>query len=127
MNISFFANILGACSLGAFAIAVLPTLGSIFKSLSRRRRQIRQIARYSLLICVCLGLSHGLLMTQQHNIDFYDLGTYWTYAVGLFAFNLLVFIAFMYGELKSDGHKLDYFCYGALTLLVCHVGQQFVF
>ena len=123
MNINFTANILGVCSLGAFAIAISPTLNFLFK-LPLNRYKMLQIARYGLLASVCMGLSHGLLMTQQDNINFYDLSTYWTYAVGLFAFNLLAFLAFTYSELRSDYKKLNYFCYGALILLACHVGQS---
>ena len=123
MNIIFTANTLGICSLGAFAIAISPTLSFLLKFSARHRQQLLRVARYGLLAAVCFGLSHGLLMTQQDNINFYNLSTYWTYAVGLFAFNLLVFLAFMYGELKSDVRKLNYFCGGALVLITCHVGQ----
>ena len=123
MNINFYANILGTFSLFAFAIAISPTLNFLFK-LSLNRRKMWQIARYSLLASVCMGLSHGLLMTQQDNINFYELNTYWTYAVGLFTFNLLAFLAFTFSELRSNYKKLNYFYYGALILLVCHVGQS---
>ena len=123
MNINFYANILGTFSLFAFAIAISPTFNFLFK-LSLNRRKMWHIARYGLLASVCMGLSHGLLMTQQDNINFYELNTYWTYAVGLFTFNLLAFLAFTFSELRSNYKKLNYFYYGALILLVCHVGQS---
>jgi len=126
ININFIANFFGAFSLFTFAIAILPSLIKLLK-IKESRRAILQTSRYGLLGTVCLGLIHGLLMTQQDNIDFYSLNTYWVYAVGLFAFNIIVFFAFTYTELKSDSRKLDCLSYGALLLLAVHVGQQIAF
>ena len=122
-NINYAANIFGFISLFVFAIAISPSLINLFKIPYKHKRAILQTGRYGLLCAVCLGLAHGLLMTQQDNINFYDLNTYWIYAVGLFAFNLLVFLVFMYTELKSDLKKLNYLSYAALLLLAIHVGQ----
>ena len=127
VNPNSIANIFGIFSLFAFAIAISPSLIKLLKIRVRYKRAILQTGRYGVLATVCLGLIHGLLMTQQDNIDFYNLNTYWIYAVGLFAFNILVFCAFMYPELKSDLKKLNYLSYGALLLLAVHVGQQIVF
>lgn len=121
-NINYFANLFGVLSLFACAIATLPTAIDLLNSY-KHKRVILQIGRYGLLSAVCLGLTHGLLMTQQDNIDFYDLNTYWIYAVGLFSFNLLIFIAFMYTELRLNFKQLSYISYAALLLLAIHVGQ----
>ncbi len=77
-------------------------------------------------ITCSVGLSQGLLTTQQTNIDFSQIQTYWIYAGGLFAFNLFAFLAFSFAEIKSDSKKLNYFSLGGLFLLACHVGQQVI-
>lgn len=121
MNLNLTANILGVLSLLAVAIAISPALINLFRL--PLVRSILQTARMGLMLAVCLGLIHGLLMTQRENINFYDISTYWSYAVGLFAFNLLVTIALMYGELKLNPQKLNYLSWGTLLLLACHIGQ----
>lgn len=126
MNLSFTANTLGIVSLIASLIAISPTLINLFKCSIRNKKVIYKIARIGLMATVCFGLTHGLLMTQQDNINFYDLNTYWVYAGGLFTFNLFAFWAFMSAELKSDTKKLNYLSYGALFLLACHLGQQLI-
>ena len=125
MNLYLIANTSGVFSLLAAAIAISPALISLLRLPTNQNSILH--ARIGLMFAVCLGLLHGLLMTQQENINFYDINTYWIYAVGLFTFNLLAFIALMYGELKLDRQKLNYFSYGVLLLLACHVGQQLVF
>lgn len=127
MNLNFTANILGVFSLLAFTVAISPTLMNFLKLLPKPTRIIFNTAHYALLVTVCLGLIHGLLMTQQDNINFYELNTYWVYAAGLFTFNILAFLAFMYTEFKADLKKLNYLSYGALLLLAFHVGQQIIF
>ncbi|MEL6931052.1 MAG: hypothetical protein AAFO95_20890 [Cyanobacteria bacterium J06600_6] len=126
INPNYAANFLGIFSLLTFAIAISPTLIKLLKLPNRHKRAILRTGRYGLLSSVCLGLTHGLLMTQQDNLNFYDLNTYWVFAGGLFAFNLLVFFAFMYSELRSDSKKLSYFSYAALLLLAIHLGQQII-
>lgn len=123
-NINVIANILGILSLSASIVALTPTLVGSFKTSFRFKKPLFKLARIGIMLTVCFGLSHGLLTTQQTNIDFYQIGTYWVYAGGLFAFNLFAFLAFSFAELKSNSQKLDYFSYGALFLLACHVGQQ---
>ena len=66
-------------------------------------------------------------MTQGGNVDFYDLNTYWVYLGGVFLFNLVVFLAFSFSQLKSDIKRLNYFNYAILFLLVCHIGQKLMF
>lgn len=127
MNLSLTANILGILSLIASLIAISPTLINLFKFSWKNKRAIWYIARIGVLATVCLGLIHGLLITQQEEaINFYKMKTYWVYAGGLFAFNLFAFWAFMFAELKSDTKRLNYLTYGALFLLACHVGQQII-
>ena len=126
MNLSLTANILGILSLIASLTAISPTLINLFKFSIINKRLMWQIARMGLMATICLGLIHGLLMTQQEAINFYEMNTYWVYAGGLFAFNLFAFWAFMFPELKSDNKRLNYLTYGALFLLVCHVGQQLI-
>jgi len=122
-NLNYIANTFGVFSLFAFAIAIFPSLTNFLKRHNRWTRTILQAARYGLLIAVSFGLAHGLLMTQQDNLNFYDLNTYWIFAGGLFAFNLLAFLAFMSVELKSDWRKLNYLNYAALLLVAIHIGQ----
>ena len=124
MNLNLTANFLGILSLLAVAIAMSPILINLFKLPVMCQRSLWQAARFGLMFAVCVGLVHGLLMTQQENIDFYNLDTYWIYAVGLFTFNLLAMIALMYGELKLEPKKLNYLSCGALLLLAFHLGQR---
>ena len=127
MNIHLIANTSGFFSLLAVVIAVSPIFINLLRSPFKLKRSILQIAHLGLMFAICLGLIHGLLMTQLENIDFYDITTYWIYAVGLFAFNLLILIAFMFAELKSNLKKFNYLSYGLLLLIACHIGQQIAF
>lgn len=123
---NLIANTVGIFSLlGAIAV-VYPTATSTFKDTIPQARISLKFSYFSLLITICLGLIHGLLMTQGTNIDFYNLGTYWVYAVGLFAFNLLIFLALTFAELKHNLKKLNYFNYAVLFLLLLHIGQKII-
>ena len=124
LDISLTANYTGGLALFASIIAILPTIIIISKFPAHLKKSILQTARYGLYCAICLGLIHGLLMTQQDNIDFYNINTYWVYAGGLFAFNLLALIAFMYAELKSNLVLFNYLKGGALILLIFHVAQR---
>jgi len=124
MNLNLAANTTGIFALFSLAIALSPSLINIYKTSFKPKKILLQMARYGLLSSLCLGLIHGLLMTQQEHLNFYDMNTYWVYAGGLFTFNLLAFIAFTYTELKADLRKLSYFSCAVLFLLVCHVGQH---
>ena len=123
---NLIANTIGIFSLlGAIAV-VYPTATHTLKKANRQNKISFRTSYFSLLITICLGLIHGLLTTQITNIDFYNLGTYWVYAVGLFAINLLIFLALTFSELKRDLQKLNYFNYAVLSLLLLHVGQKIV-
>ena len=123
ISLNFVANSVGILSLTTSVAVLYPTLIKIFKINLNCRRSILCIFRYGLLLTISLGLIHGLLMTQNTNTNFYDLSTYWTYASGLFVFNLFVFLAFV-PELRFNFNKIDYLNYAALILLACHVGQK---
>lgn len=123
-NLNLLANILGVLSLVSSIVAFSPSLISLFKKTYRHNRELLRLTYLSLMLTLCLGLIHGLLMTQNSNIDFYSMHTYWVYGVGLFSFNILVFITFSFTELKSNFKQLNYFSYGALLLLLFHIGQQ---
>lgn len=124
LNINLTANFIGILALLASAIAIAP--GALGRSniLMQSRRVVMKIAYYGLLCAVCLGLVHGLLMTQRDNVDFYQINTYWVYAGGLSAFNMLAFLTFMYAELKSHSAWLNYLRGGALLLLIFHIEQH---
>lgn len=123
-HLNFVANTLGILSLIASIAVVFPTVINIFKITFARKRLTLQISYLGLLLAITLGLIHGLLMTQRIDINFYNLETYWEYAVGLFVFNLFVFLAFVFPQLKSDIKKLNYLNYAVLLLLTCHIGQK---
>lgn len=127
MNSNFAANTMGMLALCTLAIAISPSLINICKTAFKPSRALLQAAHYGLLSTLCLGLIHGLLMTQQDRLNFYDINTYWVYAGGLFTFNLVAFIAFTYTELRVNLRQLGYFSYAALFLLVCHLGQHLAF
>ena len=126
IHLSLTASSLGVLSLIAAIVAIFPSLINLFKLSIKNKKLIGQITRIGLMSTVCLGLIHGLLMTQQDNINFYEINTYWVYAGGLFSFNIFALIAFMYTELKLDTKKLNYLSYGALFLLACHIGQHLI-
>ena len=125
-NLNLIANTLGVLSLLASIVALSPTLVSLLKTTFKFKKSLLKLARIGIMLTVCLGLSHGLLTTQQADVDFERIETYWMYAGGLFTFNLFAFLAFSFAELKSNSKKLDYFSFGALFLLACHVGQQLI-
>lgn len=126
-NLIFTANTLGILSLITAIAFVYPSLVDIFKVNIKHQQLTKSFFQWVLLLTISLGLIHGLLMTQQANIDFYDLNTYWIYAGGIFLFNLLVFLAFTFPQLKLEPRKVNYFNYAILFLLVCHVGQKIMF
>ena len=123
---NIIANIVGVFSLLGAIVVVYPTVSYSFIGASRQNLISFKVSYFSLLITICLGLIHGLLMTQSTGIDFYHLSTYWVYAVGLFAFNLLIFLALTFSELKRDLNKLNCFNYAILFLLLLHIGQKAV-
>ena len=127
MNLTFIANTIGILSLITAIASIYPSLVNILKTNTKREQLKSNIYQLGLLSTISLGLIHGLLMTQRTNIDFYNLNTYWIYAGGVFLFNLFVFLAFAFPQLKTDLKKLNFFNYAILLLLVCHVGQRIIF
>lgn len=128
MNIAtFLANAIGILSFIALIAVIYPSLLDLFRINVKYQQGLLKISQIGLLVTTSLGLTHGLLMTQAGNIDFYDLNTYWVYLGGVFLFNLVVFLAFSFSQLKSDLKRLNYFNYAVLFLLVCHIGQKFIF
>ncbi|MGV2831295.1 hypothetical protein [Myxosarcina sp. GI1(2024)] len=123
-NVNLLANSLGVLSLIGSSIVFYPAIASTVRLLPNYKILCWQTARLALMVTIFLGLVHGLLMTQKEDIDFNELNTYWVYAEGLLAFNLLIFLAFTFSELKRDLKKLIYFTYAGLFLLGCHVWQQ---
>ena len=126
-NPTFVANTVGILSFIALITVIYPSFINIFKKKSDRQILALKISKIGLLSTISLGLIHGLLMTQGNDIDFYNLNTYWIYAEGVFLFNLVVFLAFAFPQIRSDIKKLNYFNYAVLLLLVCHVGQKIIF
>ena len=124
IDINLTANTLGILSLATSSLAFSPTIINLLKFTDNHYKFILQVARLSIMVTICLGLIHGLLMTQRANIDFYNINTYWVYAGGLFAFNLFVFLGFAFAEFKSDIKKLNYLNYAVIFLLACHVWQK---
>ena len=126
-NPTFVANTVGILSFIALITVIYPSFINIFKKKSDRQILALKISKIGLLSTISLGLIHGLLMTQGNDIDFYNLNTYWIYAEGVFLFNLVIFLAFAFPQIRSDIKKLNYFNYAVLLLLVCHVGQKIIF
>ena len=120
-NSNLIANWLGILSVLGFALAFSPTLTNILNYKHNNNRVIFKAAYWGLIIAIFFGLSHGLLMTQKDNINFYDSKTYWIYAEGLFTFNLLIFLAFSFNEIKLNLKKFSYFTCALLFLLGCHL------
>ncbi|MCC0176935.1 hypothetical protein I4641_08075 [Waterburya agarophytonicola K14] len=128
LNPNSIAHTVGVLSLVTSLTILFPTLVNTFKiTTSNSNRLTLKISHLGILLTICLGLIHGLLITQNTNIDFYKINTYWIYGGGLFVFNLLIFLAFTFSELKRDLKKLNYFNYAVLLLLVCHVGTKIIF
>ena len=122
-NLNWIANCLGILSLLGLSLAFFPAIANILNYKYNNNRAIITAAYWGLIIAIFFGLSHGLLMTQKENINFYDLKTYWTYAQGLLTFNLLIFLAFSFAEIKSNLKKFVYFTYALLFLLGCHLWE----
>lgn len=121
-NIELGANYLGYLSIIGVATIAYPALSGIYgRKGDRQRIFFNQLVRWGLIIALGSALSHGLLMTQQENIDFYDLKTYWMYGEGLLTLNLIIFLAFNFSDLKSDLKKIVYLIYALLFLLGCHL------
>ena len=125
-NLNWIANCLGILSLLGFALAFSPALTNILNYENNNHRAIVTSARWGFIIAIFFSLSHGLLMTQKENINFYDLKTYWIYAEGLLTFNLLVFLAFCSTEINLNLKRFSYFTYALLFLLGCHLWGAFV-
>lgn len=109
--------------LSSFSVICL-TLIYISQKNVNCKKLVFNIYHIGLLLTIFLGLIHGLLTTQITNIDYYKIDTYWIYAGGLFVFNLFIFIAIAFPELKHNLKKLNYFNYVVLLLLIFHVGQK---
>lgn len=124
---NLIANTAGILSL----ISSLAVVHPIFFRTSQKnisyRKLIANISYTGLMLTICLGLVHGLLTTQMANISYSDINTYWIYAGGLFVFNLFIFMAIAFPELKHNFQKFNCFNYAILVLLVIHVGQKIVF
>lgn len=116
----FIANSFGIIAFGSCIVAFLPTITSLIKNYLPNKKSILKLANIGLLFGIFFGLVHGLLMTQNLDIDFYSIKTYWVYGAGLFTLNLLIFLALEFKELKLDSKKLNYFTYAGLFLIVCH-------
>ncbi|WP_052055488.1 hypothetical protein [Myxosarcina sp. GI1] len=123
IDINLLAQSLGTLSLIGSGFAFFPAIANNIEFIQKRKSTWWQISRIALIITVFLGLVHGLLMTQKADIDFYNLNTYWVYAEGLLVFNLLIFLAFIFSEIKYNFKKLVYLTYAALFLLGCHIWQ----
>lgn len=123
---NLIANAAGILSLLSSCVVVSPTLTRLFQKDISYKKEVFNICYVSLLMTICLGLIHGLLTTQIANIDFSNIGTYWMYGGGLFVFNLFIFLAIAFAELKQDREKLNYLNYAALLLLTFHIGQKII-
>ena len=119
-NLNWIANCFGILSLLGFTLAFYPALTNIL-NYKFTKRVILTVSHWGLIITIFCSLIHGLLMTQKENIDFYDLKTYWIYAEGLLTFNLLIFLAFNFTEIKLNLKRFIYFTYALLFLLGCHL------
>ena len=125
---SSIANTAGIMSLLCSFGVVYPTFVHLTSQKNINYRQlVSNISYVGLILSICLGLIHGLLTTQINNIDYSDINTYWLYAGGLFAFDLLIFLAIAFSELKRNLEKFNYFNYALLLLLIFHVGQKIIF
>ena len=125
-NLNWIANCLGILSLLGFSLAFSPGIANILNYKYNNNRTIITAVYWGLIIAIFFGLSHGLLMTQKENINFYDLKTYWTYAQGLLTFNLLIFFAFSFTEIKLNPKKNIYFTYALLFLVACHLWKPII-
>lgn len=124
---NLIANTAGILSLISSVTVVYPTFTRVYQKNISYRKFAYNIYYASLLLTICLGLIHGLLTTQITDIDYSDINTYWIYAGGLFVFNLFIFMAIAFPELKQNFRKLNYFNYAVLLLLIFHVWQKIVF
>ena len=122
----WLANSLGILSSVAFLGGSLPVITKLLAPTTNNRRVLLTVFRWGLVIAIFFGLSHGLLMTQKKDLDFYDATTYWSYLEGAIAFNLLILLAFTFDELKFNLKKLVYLTSAGLLLLICHLGGAFL-
>lgn len=120
-NIYWMANCLGILSLLGFTLALSPVIANLANYQYGDRRILSIASKWGLLIAIFSSLSHGLLMTQKNNINFYDLKTYWSYAEGILTLNLLIILAFSFNEIKSNQKRFIYFVYVSLFLVACHL------
>ena len=128
INLQWSADYLGYLSVLGITIASYPTLSSIYhKQHSNNKNLFSTITRWGLIITISTALSHGLLMTQKENINFYDLKTYWIYGEGLLTLNLIVFLAFSFSELKLDFKKFVYLIYALLFFMGCHLSATIAY
>ncbi len=122
-NLNWIANCLGILSLLGFTLVFFPAIANILNYKHNNNKAILRVANWGLIVGIFFGLSHGLLMTQIENIDFYDLKTYWSYAEGLLTFNLLTFCAFNFTKITLNLKRFIYFTYALLFLLGCHLWE----
>ena len=120
-SLYWIASCWGILSLLGCTLAFSPAIANMFNYLPDNNRLLFKISHWGLILAVFSGLSHGLLMTQKNNINFYDLRTYWVYGEGVLTFNLLIFLAFSFGEIKLDRQKFLYLVYALLFLVGCHL------
>lgn len=125
-SIIWLSDSLGFLSLFFFCLAFLPNIIRLLKIYINKVNWLKKITSLGLTITIFFALVHGLLMTQKEEIDFYSLKTYWIYAEGIVAFNLLTFFAFNLRELSLDKKKLSYLLYAVLFLLGCHIWDNVV-
>ena len=125
-NLNWIANCLGILSLLGFTLAFSPAIANILNYKHNNNRAIFTASHWGLIIAIFFSFSHGLLMTQKDNIDFYDLNTYWIYAEGLLTFNLLILFAFSFSEVKLNLKRFIYFSYALLFLVACHLWKPII-
>lgn len=126
-NTDWIAHCLGFLSLLGCLLIFCPVIAIVFDNKRSDRQMFLKLAKWGAIITVAAGLSHGLLTTQQDNIDFYDLKTYWTYAEGLLTFNLLIYLVLSFNEIKLNFKRYIYFIYALLFFVVAHLSETLVY
>lgn len=120
INLLPTAYSLGIFSTLGFTLTLSPVIIS-FTNYQICNKILQRVSYWGLIAAIFFALSHGLLMTQKDNIDFYNLKTYWTYAEGLLALNFLIMLAFNFTKIQLDRKRFAFFIYALLFLVVCHL------